>query len=185
MATNTVNIGKGRASGMMLTAAAGTALPASLSEQTLSAWGTEVGYISDAGMTLELSRDKETIKDWSKTVRRVVLTDHEEKASGSCISTDATALAALFGSAAVTTSGTATTGTTTTVKLSTGDLPEAMAFLFVMVDGDDIIAYGCKEGQIAVTDNVSFTSGDAIAWPFEVTAMGDDGMVLIKTAGAE
>lgn len=180
MATNTVNIGKGRATGMMLTAAAGTTLPATLTEGALSAWGTEVGYISDAGMTLELSRDKEDIKDWSKTVRRVVITDHDEKASGACISTDETALTALFGADAVTASG-----DTVTVSLSTGELPEPMAFLFVMVDGDDIIAYGCEEGQMAVVDNVSFTSGDAIAWPFEVTAMGNKGMVLIKTAGAE
>lgn len=179
MATNTVNIGKGRATGMFLTAAADTALPSTLTEQTITAWGSVVGYVSDAGMTLNLSRDKENIKDWSNTVRRVVLTDHEETASGSCISTDATALEALFGSDAVSTSG-----TTTTVSLSKNDLPAPAAYLFVMVDGDDIIAYGCKNGQIAVTDNVSFTSGDAIAWPFEVTAMGDDGMVLIKTAGA-
>lgn len=179
MATNSVNIGKGRATGMMLTAAAGTTLPATLTEAALAAWGTEVGYISDAGMTLNLSRDKENIKDWSNTVRRVVLTDHEESASGSCISTDEDALESLFGADAVTVSG-----DTITVNLSTGELPETMAFLFVMVDGDDIIAYGCKEGQMAVTDNVSFTSGEAIAWPFEVTAMGDDGMVLIKTAGA-
>lgn len=179
MATNVVNIGKGRATGMMLTAAAGTALPATLTEVGLTSWGTEVGFVSDDGMTLNLSRDKENLKDWSNTVRRVVLTDHEETASGSCISTDATALTALFGASAVTTSS-----GTTTVKLSTGELPETMAFLFVMVDGDDILAFGCEEGQIAVTDNVSFTSGEAIEWPFEVTAMGDKGMVFIKTAGA-
>lgn len=177
--TNSVNIGRGRATGMFLTAAADTALPSTLTEAALTAWGTVVGYISDAGMTLNLSRDKENIKDWSNTVRRVVLTDHEETASGSCISTDATSLTALFGTSAV-----ATTGTTTTVSLSKGELPPAAAFLFVMVDGDDIIAYGCKNGQIAVTDNVSFAPGEAIEWPFEVTAMGDDGMVLIKTAGA-
>ena len=179
MATNAVNIGKGRASGMMLTAAAGTALPATLTEQAIAAWGSEVGYISDAGMTLNLSRDKETIKDWSKTVRRVTLTDHEESASGSCISTDATALESLFGEDAV-----STATNTTTVNLSKGSLPAEAAFLFVMVDGDDILAFGCTNGQMAVTDNVSFTSGEAIEWPFEITAMGDNGMVFIKTAGA-
>lgn len=177
--TNSVNIGKGRATGMMLTAAVDTALPATLTENAISAWGSVVGYVSDAGMTLNLSRDKKNIKDWSNTVRRVVLTDHEETASGSCISTDAASLESLFGSDAVSTSG-----TTTTVNLSKGTLPEPAAYLFVMVDGDDIIAYGCKNGQMAVTDNVSFTAGDAIEWPFEITAMGDDGMVLIKTAGA-
>lgn len=179
--TNTVNIGKGRATGMFLTAAAGTALPASLTEQTVSAWGTVVGYISDDGMTLNLSKDKANIKDWSNTIRRVVLTDHEETASGSCISTDATALEALFGTSAVS----STTATkTTTVSLSASDLPAKAAYMFVMVDGDDILAFGCPTGQISITDNVSFTAGDAIEWPFEVTAMETTGMKFIKTAGA-
>lgn len=179
MATNAVNIGKGRASGMFLTAASGTALPATLSDTTLSTWGSVVGYVSDDGMTLNLSRDKGNIKDWAKVVRRVVLTDHEETASGSCISTTADALTALFGADAVTSSQ-----NTTTVNLSASDLPATAAFLFVMVDGDDVLAFGCSEGQISVSDNVSFAPGDAIEWPFEVTAMGDGGMKFIKTAGA-
>ena len=179
--TNTVNIGKGRATGMFMTAASGTALPTTLTEQAVSAWGTVVGYVSDDGMTLNLSKDKENIKDWSNTVRRVVLTDHEESASGSCISTDATALAALFGSSAVASS---TATKTTTVSLSVSDLPAAAAYMFVMVDGDDLLAFGCSEGQISITDNVSFTAGEAITWPFEVTAMGTGGMKFIKTAGA-
>ena len=179
MATNAVNIGKGRASGMFLTATSGTALPATLTDTTLGSWGDVVGYISDEGMTLNLSRDKENIKDWANVVRRVVLTDHEETASGSCISTTANALSALFGEDAVTTAT-----NTTTVNLSASDLPAAAAFLFVMVDGDDVLAFGCSEGQISVSDNVSFAPGDAIEWPFEVTAMGDGGMKFIKTAGA-
>lgn len=179
MATNAVNIGKGRASGMFLTATSGTALPATLTDTTLGSWGDVVGYISDEGMTLNLSRDKENIKDWANVVRRVVLTDHEESASGSCISTTADALTALFGADAVTTET-----NTTTVNLSASDLPAAAAFLFVMVDGDDVLAFGCSEGQISVSDNVSFAPGDAIEWPFEVVAMGDGGMKFIKTAGA-
>lgn len=180
MATNEVNIGKGRASGMLLTAASGTALPTTLTEETLEAWGTEVGFISDDGMTLRLSRTKENIKDWSNTVRRVVLTDHEEGASGNCICTTAAALTQLFGSGAVTTQ----TGGTFKVNLSTGTLPAPAAYLFVMIDGDDLLAYGCTEGQMAVTSDVSFTATDAIEWPFDVTAMGEGGMVFIKTPGA-
>ena len=179
--TNAVNIGKGRATGMFLTAVSGTALPTTLTEQAISSWGTVVGFVSDDGMTLNLSKDKQNIKDWSNTIRRVVMTDHEESASGSCISTDATALAKLFGSAAVASS---TATKTTTVNLSASDLPAAAAYMFVMVDGDDILAFGCSEGQISITDNVSFKAGDAIEWPFEVTAMGTGGMKFIKTAGA-
>lgn len=177
MATNAVNIGKGRASGMFYYADANTALPTALSDTIPAGWN-EAGYISADGMTLELSRDKTNIKDWSNTTRRVILTDHEEKASGSCISTTAAALGAIFGDDNVTeASG------TITVSLSAGDLPETKAYLFLMKDGDDFIAFGCSEGQIAVTDSATFTAGEAVAWPFEVTALGDGGMKLIKTAG--
>ena len=176
MATNAVNMGKGNASGMFYYAPSGTAIPTTLS--TIPATWHEAGFISKDGMELELSHDVENIKDWSNTIRRVVLTDHEEKASGSCISTTGEALAELFGSTNVT----ATTASVT-VNLSAGDLPPVKAYLFVMKDGDDLLAFGCSEGQISVSDNVSFQAGEGIAWPFEITAQGTTGMQFVKVNG--
>ena len=177
MATNAVNVGKGQASGMFYVAAAGTAIPTTLS--TLPAGWTEAGFISEDGMELQLSRDIENIKDWSNTIRRVVLTDHEEKASGTCISTTATALAEIFGSTNVT----ATTASIT-VNLSASELPPVKAYLFIMKDGDDMMCFGCSNGQISASDNVSFKAGDGIAWPFEITAQGTTGMQFVKVPGA-
>lgn len=176
MATNAVNVGKGRASGMFYVAAAGTAIPTTLS--TLPTGWTEAGFISEDGMELQLSRDIGDIKDWSNTIRRTILTDHDEKASGACISTTAEALAELFGSSNVT-EGTGSI----TVNLSASDLPAVKAYLFVMKDGDDLMCFGCSNGQISVSDNVSFTAGDGIAWPFEITAQGDTGMQFVKVEG--
>ncbi len=176
MATNEVNVGKGRASGMFYVAAAGTAIPTTLA--TLPTGWTEAGFISEDGMELQLSRDIEDIKDWSNTIRRTILTDHDEKASGACISTTAEALAELFGASNVT-EGTGSI----TVNLSASDLPAVKAYLFVMKDGDDLMCFGCSNGQISVSDNVSFTAGDGIAWPFEITAQGDTGMQFVKVAG--
>lgn len=176
MATNAVNVGKGRASGMFYVAAAGTAIPTTLA--TIPTDWTEAGFISEDGMELQLSRDVEDIKDWSNTIRRTILTDHDEKASGACISTTAEALGELFGEANVTeASG------TLTVNLSANDLPPVKAYLFVMKDGDDLMCFGCSNGQISVSDNVSFTAGEGIAWPFEITAQGDSGMKFVKVAG--
>ena len=176
MATNAVNMGKGNASGMFYYATSGTTIPTTLSSIP-SAWH-EAGFISEDGMELELSHDVENIKDWSNTIRRVVLTDHEEKASGSCISTTGEALAELFGSTNVT----ATTASVV-VNLSASDLPPVKAYLFVMKDGDDLLAFGCSEGQISVSDNVSFQAGEGIAWPFEITAQGTTGMQFVKVNG--
>lgn len=176
MATNAVNIGKGNASGMFYYAASGTAIPTTLSTIP-SAWH-EAGFISEDGMELELSHDVENIKDWSNTIRRVVMTDHEEKASGSCISTTADALSELFGASNV-----SATTASLTVSLSSADLPPVKAYLFVMKDGDDLLAFGCSEGQISVSDNVSFKAGDGIAWPFTITAQGTTGMKFVKVMG--
>lgn len=176
MATNAVNIGKGNASGMFYYAVSGTAIPTTLASIP-SAWH-EAGFISEDGMELELSHDVENIKDWSNTIRRVVMTDHEEKASGSCISTTADALSELFGASNV-----SATTASLTVSLSSADLPPVKAYLFVMKDGDDLLAFGCSEGQISVSDNVSFKAGDGIAWPFEITAQGTTGMKFVKVMG--
>lgn len=177
MATNAVNIGKGRASGMFYVAAAGTAIPTSLT--TLPTGWTEAGFISEDGMELQLSRDVEDIKDWSNTIRRTILTDHDEKASGACISTTKTALEELFGQANVTeTSG------AIKVNLSASELPPVKAYLFIMKDGDDLMCFGCSNGQISVADNTSFKAGDAIAWNFKITAQGSTGMEFVKVAGS-
>lgn len=177
MATNAVNIGKGQASGMFFAAVAGTAIPTTLNSIP-AAW-KEVGFISEDGMELQLSRDIEDIKDWSNTIRRTILTDHDEKASGSCISTTKEALTELFGSSNV-----AESSGVITVSLSASDLPPVKAYLFVMKDGDDMMCFGCSNGQISVSDNVSFTAGEGIAWPFEITAQGSAGMQFIKVTGA-
>lgn len=173
MATNAVNVGKGRASGMFYVADAGTAIPTTL--ETLPTGWTEAGFISEDGMELQLSRDIEDIKDWSNTIRRTILTDHDEKASGACISTTKEALAEIFGEANVT-EGTGYIK----VNLSAGELPPTKAYLFVMKDGDDLMCFGCSTGQISVSDNTSFTAGEAIAWSFEITAQGDTGMEFVK-----
>lgn len=177
MATNAVNVGKGQASGMFFVAAAGTAIPTTLS--TLPSGWTEAGFISADGIELQLSRDVENIKDWSNTIRRTILADHDEKASGACISTTAAALAELFGESNV------TPGTGDfVVNLSAADLPPVKAYLFIMKDGDDMMCFGCSTGQIYVSDNVSFKAGDGIEWPFEIIAQGTAGMQFVKVPGA-
>ena len=63
------------------------------------------------------------------------------------------------------------------------DLPEEEAFLWLMKDGDDMIAVGCKYGQVSAVENVSFAPGGAINWTPTITAMGDSGMELIMDDG--
>lgn len=176
MSTNAVNIGTGSASGMFFASTAGTALPTSFSG-SLTGW-TEVGYISDAGMELALDKTRTDIKDWSQTVRRIVLTEHSESASGVCISMTTAALSELFGSTNVT----ATTASIN-VNLSDNELPPERAYLFVVKDGDDYIGFGCSTGQVLVNGSLTFAPDQPISFPFEIGALGTTGMQLIKQLG--
>jgi hypothetical protein len=69
---------------------------------------------------------------------------------------------------------------TINVHLSDGDLPDPEAYIFIMKDGDDMIAIGCTQGQITAVDNVSFTPGDAIKWVPTITGQGDGWHMIME-----
>lgn len=168
-----VKLGIGLATGMFYHAPAGTALPTSLSAEIPSTW-THVGDVSDAGLTLAFNKSVTNLKNWANKVKRSIVTDHEETIQAPIMDTTEESLKTVFGDKNVTVSG-----STVTVNLSDSDLPEPEAFLWVMKDGDDMMAIGCSYGQITAIDNVSFSPGSAINWTPTITAQGDDGFVQI------
>ena len=168
-----VKLGLGLSTGMFYHAPAGTALPTDLSATLPSAW-VHVGDVTDAGITLALNKSVTNLKNWANVIKRVILTDHNETVQAPIMDTTAEALKTVVGSENVTVSG-----TKTTVNLSAGSLPEEEAFLWLMKDGDDMIAIGCSYGQVSAVDNVSFAPGSGINWTPTITAMGTDGFKLI------
>ena len=178
-----VKLGLGLSTGMFYHAPAGTALPTSPMETLAAAW-EEVGDVSDAGITLALNKSTTTLKNWANVIKRVIMTEHSETVQAPIMDTTEEALKTLVGSKNVTAVA-ATTGHGALVKvnLSDGDLPEEEAFLWLMKDGDDMIAVGCKYGQVSAVENVSFAPGGAINWTPTITAMGDSGMELIMDDG--
>lgn len=168
-----VKLGIGLATGMFYHAPAGTALPTDLSAAIPSTW-THVGDVSDAGITLAFNKSVTNLKNWANKVKRSIVTDHEETIQSPIMDTTEESLKTVFGDKNVTVSG-----DTVTVNLSDSDLPEPEAFLWVMKDGDDMMAIGCSYGQITAIDNVSFSPGSAINWTPTITAQGDDGFVQI------
>ena len=172
-----VKLGIGRATGMFYHAPAGTALPTDPTAALATAW-KHVGDVSDAGITLALEKSTENIKNWANVVKRVVLTDHSETVQAPIMDTTEEALKVVVGEDNV-----VTANNVTTVSLSDGALPPAEAFLWVMKDGDDMMAIGCSYGQITAVDNVRFTPNDAIRWIPTITAQGNDGLQFIMEEG--
>ena len=168
-----VKLGTGLATGMFYHAAAGTSLPTDPTASLPGTW-TEVGDVSDAGITLALNKTVTNLRNWANVIKRVIMTEHNETIQAPIMDTTEESLKAVVGSGNVTKSN-----GVIKVNLSDGELPPEEAFLWVMKDGDDMMMIGCSYGQVSAVDNVSFAPGAAINWTPTITAMGDDGFQLI------
>ena len=169
-----VKLGIGNATGMFYHAEEGTALPTDPTAAISSAW-TEVGDVSDAGITLALNKSATNLKNWANKIKRVILTDHSETIQATIMDTVEEALKTVVGEKNVTTAS-----GVITVNLSDGDLPAPEAFLFVMKDGNDMMMIGCSSGQVTAVDNVTFAPGSAINWTPTITAEGDGFKLIMK-----
>lgn len=179
-----VKMGTGRATGMFYHAPAGTALPESLSAELGAAW-KHVGDVTDAGITLAMDKSVTNLRNWANVIKRVIMTEHSETIQAPIMDTTEESLKTVVGENNVAvTQATQTVGKLVKVKLSEGSLPPEEAFLFVMKDGDDLIAIGCEYGQVSAVDNVTFAPGSAINWTPTITAMGDNGFTLITEEAA-
>lgn len=170
-----VKLGLGLATGMFYHAPAGTTLPTSLSTAPTTPWA-HVGDVTNDGITLALDKSVENLRNWANVIKRAIVTDHTETVQSPIMDTTAESLKAVFGDDNVTVDSQTNK---VTVNLSATDLPEQEAFLWIMKDGDDMMAIGCTHGQVTAVDNVSFAPGSAINWTPTITAMGDNGFQLI------
>jgi len=175
-------LGIGLATGMFYHAPAGTALPTYPAETLDKAWA-EVGDVSNDGITLGQDKSTETIKNWANVVKRNILTDHTETVQAPLMDTTEEVLKVCVGEDNVTvTAATSDHGKLIDAHLSAGNLPKPEAFLFLMKDGDNLIALGTSDGQITALDNVSFAPSGAITWTPTITAM-EDGWHMITDDG--
>lgn len=175
-------LGLGLATGMFYHAPAGTTLPTYPAEQLNQAW-KKVGDVSDQGITLALNKSTTNLRNWANVVKRVIVTEHSETIQAPIMDTTEESLKTVVGEDNVTVTPAATGhGKLITVNLSDGDLPEPEAFLWLMKDGDAMIAIGCTKGQVSAVDNVAFAPNGAINWIPTITAL-DDGFQMIVDEG--
>lgn len=182
MASNNVNLGIGLATGMFYMAAAGTALPAYPGE-TLAAGWTEVGAITADGITWSTGKDSEPLRNWAKEVERLVSSDEGGTVEAPLMYTNEDTLKAIFGSDNVTvTAADSDHGKLVSVTVEPGVSASPMAFLFIMKDGDDMLALGTSKGIVREVGDVSFAPTEAITWTATIEAASwtfvkDDGQI--------
>ena len=165
MATNNVNLGIGRATGMFYHAPENTALPSYPSAQLDNAW-KEVGAISEDGITFSPAKDSETLKNWAKKVERLLPSEDNPTVQAPIIYTTEEALKAVFGAdyVTVTAAQSGTHGGLVSVEVNPNNLPGKEAFLFIMKDGDDLLMLGTTSGVIKSVDDVEMSPSAAITW---------------------
>lgn len=169
-----VKLGIGDVSGMFFHAPAGTPLPTTANAALGAAW-KEVGYVSQDGLSVSVNVSTDSIKDWANRIVRMVVTDSDETAQASIITTTQETLKTVLGEDNV-----SAAGGTITAGLSLATLPPEEAFLFRMKDGDDTIIVGCTKGQITALESLSFQPNSAILWTPTITVL-EGTLKLIST----
>ena len=186
MATHDVNLGIGNYSdsgitGMFYHAAAGTALPTYPGE-TLGAGWSEVGAISEDGITFNPNWSFDKLKNWAKQIERMLPGDESGTVSAPIIDTTEDSFKTIFGSSNVTvTAAGGGHGKLIKVDVTPTNMPPAEAYLFLMKDDDDMIMIGTTKGFISELGEVAFQPDAAITWNPTITA---DKWTIVKNAGA-
>lgn len=148
----------------------------------VSAWRL-VGDISNEGITLTTDKSVTNIYNWANVTKRAILTEHTETIQAPVMDTTEDTMKTVLGEDNVTvTDATSTHGKTIACNLSAGSLPDEEAYLFIMKDGDDLMAIGMSDGQITAVESVTFAPESAIIWKPTITALGD-GVVFISEEG--
>lgn len=176
-----VLLGIGLSTGMFYHAPEGTAFPTYPAETLAAAW-KHVGDVTADGITLTMDKSTENIKNWANEIKRVIMSEHTETVQAPIMDTTEEALKTVLGEDNVTvTPANGTHGNLINAQVSSSELPAPEQFLFLMKDGDNMMALMCK-GQIQSVESVSFAPGATINWTPTITVL-DNSLVYIVDDG--
>ena len=135
---------------------------------------TSGGYISESGVSLNVSRSTESIKDWSLATVRKAITDFDGTLSFEFLQIDQFAATEILGAANIATAAaTQTSGSALTMKIGP-QLPTAKAWAFNMKDGERRIRIYVPNGQITeIPSDVTFVPNAANIWPVTLSCYDD------------
>ena len=148
----------------------------------VSAWRL-IGDVTHDGITVTTDKSVTNIRNWANVIKRSILTEHTETVQAPMMDTTEETLKTVVGTNNVTvTAPSGTHGKTIDVNLSAEDLPAAEAFIFIMKDGDDIMAVGMENGQVTAVESITFAPENTINWTPTITAQ-DGGLHFISEEG--
>lgn len=149
------------ASGVISTAPTSTTLPDSVNDALDGAF-TDVGLISDEGVTESIGRDSNKIVAWGGDTVREVSTTHDLTYQFTMLETNDLALEVYYGVAPV------------------GDVLEVTsaqgyrgAWVIHVVDGDELIRIVLPDAQVSAQGDVQYVTEEAVARQVTLTAYPD------------
>ena len=159
--------------GALYVAPKGTAKPSDARTALPNTWASG-GYISEAGITLNVSRSNSNLRDWGLNNVRVVSTDFGTTITGEFLQIDEQAAKNLFGAANVSkTAANSTHGEQLTISIGP-ELPPEQAFCINMKDGNRRGRICAPNAQITEIGSMTFVPSAGNVWPFTITC-NDDG----------
>lgn len=154
--------------GYIYRAPAGTKVPTSASA-ALGAEFKDAGFIGEDGLSMSINKAWTKVRDWFKSVVKVINTEHDVQFSWEYLEFDAPAAKAFFGDENVTGDG-----DTLTVRINDADIANA-AYVIDMEDGSHVIRLVIPSGSFASEGGeFSFNRDDVIRIPMQVEALKDD-----------
>lgn len=142
-----------------------------------------IGDVTHDGISVTTDKSVNNIRNWANVIKRSTLSEHTETVQVPIMDTTEDSLKVVVGSANVTvTPASGTHGKTIDVDLSAGSLPSPEAFIFIMKDGDDVMAVGMENGQITAVDAITFAPENTINWTPTITAQ-EGGLHFISEEG--
>lgn len=159
--------------GALYVAPKGTAKPSDARTALPNTWASG-GYISEAGITLNVSRSNSNLRDWGLNNVRVVSTDFGTTITGEFLQIDEQAAKNLVGAANVSkTAANSTHGEQLTISIGP-ELPPEQAFCINMKDGNRRGRICAPNAQITEIGSMTFVPSAGNVWPFTITC-NDDG----------
>src|SRR5688572_30776964 len=160
--TSTDNVRVG-ATGYLLYAATGTTLPTNATAAPAAGFlANDVGYLSDAGITMSVGRETTEITAWQNAdVVRTIQTGHTVTFQFEMLETNSDSLELAFGNFSA-----------SSVEID-GTVPANRAFVIHVEDAGNDIRIVVPIGQVTENGDVTFANADAVKWPVTITAFPD------------
>lgn len=139
----------------------GTALPVDATT-ALNVAFLELGYVSEDGVTESQGSDTNDIVAWQNgDIVRKVQTSHDLTYAFSMLETNDNVIAAFYGN-----------GTAAEYEIN-GEQPGRFSWVLEVLDGDHHIRVVLPSAQVTERGDKTFVNGDAIMYPFTLTAYPD------------